>query len=153
MRFSGWPSKRAANTGDQPIRTPQLLARKSAIRTPWPRNIGTHAPSEPMRGQDAPPSASKTASGRTASAPEGVSKARSPCAFSRASNGADKNFTPRASSRCSQARSSGAAFSAVGKIRPELPMNHVWPRPSHQACKAAGGNAARAAAIQGAASP
>ena len=62
IRFSGWPSKRSRNTSDQWATKPQFAGRSGATATPAFASASTQPPSEPSRGQLAPPSASTTAS-------------------------------------------------------------------------------------------
>ena len=62
IRFSGWPSKRSRNTSDQLATKPQFAGRSGATAMPAFASTSTQPPSEPSRGQLAPPSASTTAS-------------------------------------------------------------------------------------------
>src|SRR5258708_13204708 len=59
--LSGWPSKRSRKMPDQATAKPQLADRSGDMVTPLPARMSTHAPSEPSRGQLAPPSASTVA--------------------------------------------------------------------------------------------
>jgi hypothetical protein len=88
--------------------------------TPRAASSGTQAPSEPSRAQLPPPSASTVArlDGQFA---RGVSKRSAPFCHQPSQRWRAWNTTPAARSRCSQARSSGAAFISCGKTRPELP--------------------------------
>ena len=113
----------------------------------------TQPPSEPSRGQLAPPSASTAASGVTDTVPAGAAKLKAPRASQPVHRWRSANVTLSRSSRPSQARSSGEALSAVGNTRPLEPMKVDWPRPSHQARSASGGNAAIAARSRGSALP
>ena len=60
--FNGMPANRSANSAVQPTRMPQLAARSSPTSTPARRSPATQPPSEPTRGQLAPPSASRVTS-------------------------------------------------------------------------------------------
>src|SRR5690606_7677609 len=81
--LSGSPAKRSAKYGDQPgvlrpgrtpTSKPQFEGRKRARGTSKARRVSNHAPSEPRRGQLAPPRARTTAGASTVSGPEGDSK-------------------------------------------------------------------------------
>ena len=61
MPLSGWPSKRSRKMSDQATVKPQLAGRSGDIVTPLAASVSTHAPSDPSRGQLAPPSASTVA--------------------------------------------------------------------------------------------
>ena len=136
MRFSGAPAKRPRRWSDQAMWKPQLAGRSGAT----PSSSPAQAPSEPSRGQEAPPSASTVAAGRSSTGPPAPRRpARHPP--SPASDAATASVTPSPPSRPSQARSSGEAFIARGKTRPELPMKVGWPSASAQAIRAAGGKA------------
>src|SRR3954447_23662587 len=54
--FSGWPSKRFRNISDHAAVKPQFAGRSGDIVTPLAASASTHSPSEPSRGQLAPPS-------------------------------------------------------------------------------------------------
>ena len=120
---------------------------------PRSRKGPTQPPSEPSRGQLAPPGASTVTEGATATTPSGVSKRSAPSASHPVQRWRSAKRTPSRPSRASQARSSGDAFMAVGNTRPEEPTKHGWPRPSAHALSASGGNAAMAGRSQWAASP
>ena len=63
MPFNGWPSKRSRNTADQFAAKPQFAGRSCETAMPDFAMISAQPPSEPSRGQLAPPSASISASG------------------------------------------------------------------------------------------
>ncbi|MNY17440.1 hypothetical protein D3C86_1507590 [compost metagenome] len=132
----GWPAKRSRNRGDQATSKPTLEGRKGAMATPASASQGVQAASEPSLAQLAPPRASTTASGRSVRSPSVVSKLRAP-SFQPVQRERVRISTPRLSSRASQARSSGEAFIARGKTRPEEPTKVSWPRPSAQAVRSA----------------
>ncbi len=79
---------------------------------PAARSTGTHAASEPRCGHDAPPMARM------------VGEPSNPSHRDRVTS-----FTPNPSSRLSQARNSGEAFIALGKMRPDEPTNVSMPSP------------------------
>ena len=79
--LSGWPSKRSRKIPDQATVKPQLAGRSGDIATPFAESVSTHAPSEPSRGQLAPPSASTVAPALTVNSPSGVRNQRSPVLF------------------------------------------------------------------------
>ncbi len=81
MRFNGVPAWRSRNVSDHAQAKPALAGRRGATGTPSPSRSGTQAPSEPRRGQLAPPRASSVAVGRTVRSPSGVSKVRAPSAI------------------------------------------------------------------------
>jgi hypothetical protein len=118
--FNGWPAKRPAKCVLQPTSKPQFDGRSGAEWTPRASSSGTQAPSEPSRGQLAPPSARTTASALTSASPSGASKTSFSSDQPRQRWRMWKR-TPAARSRWSQARSSGAAFIPAGNTRPELP--------------------------------
>ncbi len=146
IRFSGVPAWRAM-CGLHPAVNPQLAGRNGVTA---PGKAAAHAPSEPSRGQDAPPSASTT--GPVATAAAGSNRG-APAASHPSQRCRMRNCTPSPSSRRSQARSSGDAFMARGNTRPLLPVNTGWPSASHHAHSAAGGNAATAGARNARAGP
>ena len=129
----------------RPTSKPQFDATSGATSTPSGASQWAHAPSEPSFGQLAPPSASSTACAGMSTRPCGVSMHRSsrPCASRVSATQRCRmcSRTPRPRSRCSQARSSGAAFRSRGKTRPELPTKVSTPRPAAHSRSAAGGNA------------
>ena len=108
-----------------------LAGRNGARATPLAASQGAQAPSEPSRAQLAPPSASTVTTGRRTCRPPGVANASpapsNPCQRQRVCR-----VTPRASSRRSQARSSGEAFIATGNTRPEVPVNTSCSNPRAQ---------------------
>ena len=61
--FSGCPSKRSRKMSDQATVKPELAGRSGDILTPLAASVSAHDPSEPSRGQLAPPSASTVACG------------------------------------------------------------------------------------------
>jgi len=71
--LSGWPSKRSRKISDQATVKPELAGRSGEILTPLAASVCTHAPSEPRRGQLAPPSASTVALAAISRCPSGVS--------------------------------------------------------------------------------
>ena len=66
MRLRGWPAKRLLKPSVQPIEKPQLAGRRGAISRPSRPRISAQLPSEPRRGQLAPPSARMVVSGSAA---------------------------------------------------------------------------------------
>ena len=74
MRLSGSPSNRSRNIADQ-FDDARRSWQAAAARSPMPARvmISAQLPSEPSRGQLAPPSASTVASARTSMRPDGVS--------------------------------------------------------------------------------
>jgi hypothetical protein len=142
--FSGAPACLAARCSLQPMSKPQFDGRSGAVSTPAACSAGSQAPSEPSRGQLPPPSASSTASARTVTSPAGAWKrsTTSPRASGCNAPGCQRcrmcSRTPAARSRCSQARSSGAAFISSGKTRPELPTKVPMPSPVAQSRSACG---------------
>jgi hypothetical protein len=79
MRLSGVPARRLRNGCDHGTRKPQLAGRSGLIVTPASARAATQPPSEPSRGQLAPPSASTVASGRSVTiVPSGRAKASAP---------------------------------------------------------------------------
>jgi hypothetical protein len=117
---------------------PTLAGRNGATAAPRAASRGAQAPSEPSRAQLAPPRARIVARGRTRRGPSGVSKVRSPAAFQPVQVERRFSATPCPSSRAIQARSSGEAFSALGKTRPLLPTKVACPSPSAQFTRSAG---------------
>ena len=113
------------------------------MATPARASTSVQAPSEPSRGQLAPPSARMVASGLCATGVlSGRSKTRLPPALVQPiQRWRGMKVTPWLRSRCSQARSSGDAFMAAGNTRPLDPTNTGWPSASHQARRCCGGNA------------
>ncbi len=153
MRLSGSPSKRSRNTADQFTSTPALAGRSGAMPMPARAMISAQLPSEPRRGQLAPPSASTVASARSVTTPDGVSNVSAPSSPQPVQRWRGLNTTPAASSRLIQARSSGDAFRLRGNTRPLEPTNVSCPSASHQARSSSGGNAAIAARRCGVAAP
>ena len=91
-------------------------------------STSTQPPSEPSRGQLAPPSASTVASASTFTRPRGVSNSSVAALVPAGPAMAQLEFArPRASSRRSQARSSGEALSDFGNTRPLDPTKVSWP--------------------------
>src|ERR1700722_18466990 len=70
--LSGWPSKRARKISDQVTLNPQLAGVRGEIATPLAASTSIHPPSDPSRGQLAPPSASTAARASTWLIPPGV---------------------------------------------------------------------------------
>ena len=115
--LKGWPAKRSLKCALQPPATskPQLAGRSGATSTPRARSQGTQAPSEPSRGQlraaerqhDRVGLVPHGAGGRVELQRGGAAPVVRP---SRSSGAACGTARRAARSRCSQARSSGAAF-------------------------------------------
>ena len=103
------------------------------MSTPLPASSGTQAASEPRRGQLAPPRASTVARAATCRSPWGTAKRRAPSCAQPSQRWRMWNCTPRPRSRCSHARSSGAAFISAGNTRPEVPTKVSTPSPCAQA--------------------
>ena len=103
------------------------------MSTPLPASSGTQAASEPRRGQLAPPRASTVARAATCRSPWGTAKRRAPSGAQPSQRWRMWNCTPRPRSRCSHARSSGAAFMSAGNTRPEVPTKVSTPSPCAQA--------------------
>ena len=82
---------------------------------------------------------------RHATAPSGVSNSSAPSSSQPVQRCRSANCTPIASSRRSQARSSGDAFIAFGNTRPLEPTKVGWPSSALQSRSASGGNASIAA--------
>src|ERR1700744_3257310 len=76
--LSGWPSKRSRKISDQATVKQQLAGRSGDMVTPLAASVSTQAPSEPSRGQLAPPSADPGAGGSTTTGPSEVSNVRCP---------------------------------------------------------------------------
>mmetsp|Transcript_116494 Transcript_116494/g.323857 ORF Transcript_116494/g.323857 Transcript_116494/m.323857 type:complete len:307 (+) Transcript_116494:327-1247(+) len=144
--LTGWPANSVAKRSLQPgpagwaavgpMSKPQLAGCSGATSTPRAASHGAQAPSEPSCGHEAPPSASSVAVGVTRRSPSGVAKRSAPIPGSAAQpvqRWRIANLTPAARSRCSQARSSGAAFRSAGNTRPELPTKVSTPSPAAQA--------------------
>ncbi len=85
--------------------------------------ISAQLPSEPSRGQLAPPSANTVASARSVTAPDGVSNISAPSSAQPVQRCRGLNATPAASRRLIQARNSGEAFRLFGNTRPLEPTN------------------------------
>ncbi|OIQ71949.1 hypothetical protein GALL_464300 [mine drainage metagenome] len=150
--FSGSPSKRSRKISDQATVNPQLAGLSGDIFVPFAANIFTQPASDPSRGQLAPPSASTVARASTALSPSGVWNSNWPLAFQPVQRWRSENCTPDASSRRNQARRSGDAFNAFGKIRPLEPTKVGCPSAPHHSRKLSGGNTSMAAASCGIAS-
>ena len=129
--LKGWPAKRLAKYSLQPPRTsnPQLAGNSAATSTPRWRNSGTQAPSDPSRGQLRAAQGQHHRPRPQHSSPSGVSKRKAPSSVQPVKRCRMWNCTPRARSRCSQARNSGAAFMSAGNTRPEVPTKVSMPRP------------------------
>ncbi len=151
MRLSGAPAKRPANTADHGARKPIFAGRSGATVAPARSSTGTQAPSEPRRGQLAPPRASTVAAGRRTSAASGPSIRRAPASSQPVQRVRVRRPTPSPSRRASHARSSGDALKARGNTRPLDPTKVGWPRSSHQCRRASGGKRSTAAISAGAA--
>ncbi len=128
MRFKGSPAKRPANHGLQATEKPMFAGAKGAV----PGIQAAHAPSEPRRGQEAPPHARIVTGAARRHSPCGVSTRRAQPSQP-AQRWRGRSSTPRPARSASQARSSGEAFIAVGKTRPDEPTKVSWPSPSHHA--------------------
>ncbi len=139
--FSGWPSKRSRKISDQATVNPQLAGRSGDIATSFAASVSTQPPSDPSRGQLAPPSASTVASASTARAPSGVANNRRPSSSQPVQRCRSANCTPMNSSRRSHARSSGEALNASGKTRPLEPTKVGCPSASLHRRSASGGKA------------
>ena len=146
MPFSGWPSKRFRKISDHATVKPQLAGRNGDIATPLAASVSTHAPSEPSRGQLAPPSASTVARASTARWPSAFETTDCPSSSQPVQRCRSTSCTPIASSRRSHARSSGDALNACGNTRPLEPTKVGWPNASLHARNASGGNASIAGA-------
>ena len=73
-RLSGWPSKRVRKLSDQSAMKPQLAGRSGVTSIPALARTSTQRPSEPSRGQLAPPSASTVASACALTSPSGCAE-------------------------------------------------------------------------------
>ena len=114
--LSGWPSKRSRKISDQATVNPQLAGRSGEIATPFAASVSTHPPSDPSRGQLAPPSASTVACASTTRVSIGRRRTTSrPSSSQPVQRWRSANCTPIASSRRSHARSNGEALNASGK--------------------------------------
>ena len=138
--MTGLPKCRAI-TGDHATRNPQFDGRNGATSTPSAERIPAHAPSDPSRAQDPPPSASTVARAATPRAPPGVAKTAAPSRHP-SHRQRVRTSTPAPSSLPSHARSNGDAFISRGNTRPELPVNTSTPSPRAQSCTAPGPNPA-----------
>lgn len=98
-------------------RNPQLAGRRGAGGAPDAARILAQPPSEPSRGQLAPPRASRRASARSAaSTPSAPRKQGRPDASQPVQVERNRSSTPRAPRRASQTRTRGEAFRGRGKI-------------------------------------
>jgi len=156
--LTGSPAKRSRRWSLQPPRSgpvgatskPQLLARSGAMARPRAASSGTQAPSEPRRDQLAPPSASTVASAANACSPSGPAKRRVASSPAQPSQRWRMwNCTPPARSRCSQARSNGAAFMSLGNTRPDVPTKVRMPSSAAHARTASGPKSSRYGASAG----
>ena len=144
--FSGTPANRSAKCCVHSTRMPQLAGRRSLIFTPAPRSTSTHVPSEPTRGQLAPPNANRATSLAT-------SIVLPPCTEKRDRRGSavpsgdsahpshrwrTSIVTPNVVKRDNQARSSGVARQDAGKTCPVDPTNVGSPSEAHQWRSSAG---------------
>ncbi len=121
---------------------------------PTPVRCGTQDPSDPVRGQLAPPRASTQASAvATLRVPSAFSKAMAPSPSHPSQVRRVRTSTPRSLSRRSHARSSAVARKPFGNTRPLLPTKVPSPSPSHHARKAAGSKRSRAGVSRGRAAP
>ena len=141
--LTGCPANLARKCSVHPTSNPQLAGLRGAIRTPRARNKGTQAASDPSCGQLPPPNARIVASATTLRGPSGVSKRKSPSASHPLQQCRACTMRPDCRNRLSQARSSGADFISVGKMRPEDPTNVSIPSPRTHARSASGPKAAR----------
>ena len=151
--FSGWPSKRSRKISDHATLNPQLAGCSGDIVTPLAASVSTHPPSDPSRGQLAPPSASTVASASTAREPSGLTNERRPSPSQPVQRWRNANCTPIESSRRSHARNSGEALNASGKTRPLEPTKVGCPSASLHWRKRSGGKASMAGASCGFALP
>ena len=146
--LTGAPKCRAI-AGDQSTRKPTFDASNGASVAPARASASVHAPSEPSRAQDAPPSASTVARAATRRGPSGVSNVAAapsqPVQRQRV-----RRSAPDAASRPSQARSRGEAFIARGNTRPDEPVKTSRPRPRAQSWTSAGPNAEISGAMRSA---
>ena len=120
MRFNGAPSKRRI-ASDQPTLKPQFDGLSRAMATPRAASRSTQLASEPSRGQLAPPSASTVTSAAMAASRSPCAKRSRPAPSQPSQRWRKAKRAPNASSRRSQARSSGEAFIALGNTRPLEP--------------------------------
>ncbi len=125
--FNGWPAKRSRNGADQATSKPLLAGRSARTSTPASTRCGTHVPSEPVRGQLAPPSASTVASGRTTDSPSAVRSRSAPSSVQPSQRWRTASSTPRSSRRRSHARSSAVARHDAGNTRPLEPTDVASP--------------------------
>jgi len=143
--FRGAPSWRSSNTADQSTRIPQLAGRSGSTAMPRASSNETQEPSEPTRGQLAPPSASTAASAGISIRPSDPVNTRRPSSDHPSQRCPVRMSTPSSASRASQARTSGAPRMAAGNTRPLDPANVSAPSPSAQARRSATPNAPSAA--------
>lgn len=99
------------------------------------------------------PMANNVASAFIVAGPSGVSNMRLPSAFRAFSRCRVRISTFWTASLPNHARSSGEAFMAFGKMRPELPTKQGCPRSSAHLRRAVGGKALRAGASHSCAVP
>ena len=100
------PRSVARRCADQ-IHRESHVGRRAAARSAQSGSSDTQAPSEPSRGQDAPPSANTVARGRSNRSPSGVAKRNAPSARSPTSDAA--SATPRHAPPAAPARRAAAA--------------------------------------------
>ena len=156
--FTGAPSWRARNSGRHEMHSPQFAGRSVATATPTPSSNVAHPPSDPTRGQLAPPSARTTASTVTVLvvSPDvtrmvGRPVGDDPATPTRRWRGARR--TPSASRRPSHARSRGVARNEEGKTRPLEPTNVGSPCDAHHARSCRGPHASSAGSRRARAGP
>ena len=123
------------------------------MRTPFAPSRAAQAPSEPSRGQEAPPSASTRASALRVNSPSGPIRRSAPDSAKPAKSWRVAIVTPSRDSRASQARRSGVALKLAGKTRPLEPMKVVSPSSAQKSRSACGGQARMNGAILAAAAP
>ena len=146
------PSNLLRNVSDHAISSPQFDGRNGARATPRCARTFFQPPSEPRRGQLAPPSARIVAS--AASVSRRPSLSTTGAAPSRSTNLAPvRSSTPNSASRASQVRSSGEAFIAFGNTRPLEPTKVSTPRPAQKARMSVGENVSSMGRSQPAAAP
>src|SRR5271165_61457 len=131
-------------TADQPTTKPQLAGLSAATSTPASRKASTQPPSEPSRGQDAPPSANTAAAASTERSPSDETKRNLPACPNPTKRERGLSVTPRSSSRLSQARKRGVALKLLGNTRPLLPTKVSSPSSAAQPRRASGGKASTA---------
>jgi hypothetical protein len=144
MFLTGVPAKFVANPSVQATCTPQFAGRNGFTATPAVRSTSTHVPSEPTRGQLAPPSASTVMSAAAVMTVPSATRKRLPRSAGPSQRWRVSIVTPSSRRRASHALSRGVARDDRGNTLPLDPTNVGSPRPAHHSRSAAGGNAATA---------